>query len=336
VSFAAIRPHRRSAGQANRMTSAHPIRPTDLVALAAGRLHVNEAVTWDRLGQPPHVGRLLWPAVEGWATLNARRQIWVSGQATAVFGAVSVRPRGGRLAWQIDRLSIAPEADESAVGMALLDAAASSAVDAGVMRIFLRLRSDRVEELGVRKAGFTPYLTEHLYALAGPFAEEATGPTPPLRRRERADGFPLFRLYNAVTPLSVRQHEASTYAEWIAAQERRGRGRGRLDEVVADDGEATAWLRAVPDGSIGRIDLLAQAGSSVQHDALLAHAVRSLGKRRPICALVPAYAEGLAALLERHGFAAVEEYTSFVRRLVMPIALAEPVRAKARNPLVIA
>ncbi len=188
------------------MTSARPIRPTDLVALAAGRLHVNDAVTWNSLGRPAHVGRLLWTAVEGWATLNLRRHIWVSTQGTAVFGAASARPRGGRLAWQIDRLSLAPEADESAVGEALLEAVASGAVEAGVMRVFLRLRSDRVDSLGVRRAGYTPYLTERLYVLNEPLAADAPEPSLPLRRRERVDGFPLFRLYNAVTPLSVRQH----------------------------------------------------------------------------------------------------------------------------------
>ncbi len=114
------------------------------------------------------------------------------------------------------------------------------------------------------------------------------------------------------------------------------RGRGRLDEVVLSDGEATAWVRAAPSNGCGRIDLILRGDAAAQADGLLVHAVRALGERRPVFALVPAHAPGLAALLDRHGFAAGEEYTSFVRRLVMPAWLAESARVKARNPLVIA
>lgn len=309
------------------MTIARPLRPTDVAALAAGGLHVNEALTWDRLGRVPGSGRLLGPAVEQWASLSTRRHVWVSIQGATIAGALSARPRGGRLAWEIDRLSIAPAADAAAVAPALLEATAASAIEAGVTRVFLRVESARAAELAVRRAGFTPYVTEWLMRLDGPLRGDPAPPAAALRHRSRVDGFPLFRLYNAVTPVGVRQQEAATYAEWIAAQERRGRGRGRLDDVAVEDGEASAWVRAASDGASGRIDLLSRPGVGAFTSTLIGDAVRSLGDRRPVSVLVPSYAGGLAAVLEEHGFAHAGEYTGFVRRLAIPICLYEPVRA---------
>jgi len=313
------------------MTTARPLRPTDLVALAASRLQFNEAVTWDHLGRSREGSRLLWPAVESWATLNARPHLWVCTRRGLLVGAASARPRGGRLAWEIDRLALASGADPD-VAATLLNAAAADAMAERVTRIFLRLRRERVEALGARRAAFAPYLTERLYALHGDLISDGGDVALPWRRRQRIDGFPLFRLYNAVTPLSVRQHEAISYAEWIAAQERRGRC--KLDHVLLQNGEAQAWVRAVTDGAVGRIDLVLGPEVADVADALLAQAVRALGARRPIYALVPAYAEATAALLERHGFVVEETYTSLVRRLVVLDQLAEPARSRARHPLV--
>jgi hypothetical protein len=313
------------------MTIARPVRPTDLVALAASRLQINEAITWDHLGRSSGASRLLWPAMESWATLNVRPRIWVCTRHGLLVGAASARPRGGRLAWEIDRLALAGDADPD-VAEKLLDAAATDAVAERVTRIFLRLRSERVEALHARRAAFAPYLTERLYALHGDLIADGGEVELPWRRRQRIDGFPLFRLYNAVTPLSVRQHEAISYAEWIAAQERRGRC--KLDHVLLEDGEARAWVRAMMVDRVGRIDLLLGPETAGMADTLLAQAVRALGARRPVYVLVPAYAEATAALLERHGFVAEETYTSLVRRLVVLDRLAEPTRSRARHPLV--
>ena len=94
-----------------------------------------------------------------------------------------------------------------------------------------------------------------------------------------------------------------------------------------------AWLRAVPDGEIGRIDLLLHPDAAAYGPALLAHPARLLGQRRPIYSLVPGYAENLLALHREQGFAPVAEYTGMVKRLVTPIKEAKPVRVAAHQPL---
>ncbi len=315
------------------MTTARPVRPTDLVALVSfdGRVYANEAHTWDRLGRREGA-RLLESAFEQWFSFATGRHTWISVEGLTIRGVISARARGSRLAWEVDCLIIASDEPRPTLE-ALVDQLVVAAARAGTLRLFLRLEAGNTTLDAARALGFMPYVHETLLQLNEPAPAVPLDPTLMLRQRGRADGFALFRLYNAVTPESVRRYEAATYAEWIAGQERRSQGRGRHDLVAELDGRTVGWLRAVPDGEIGRIDLLLHSDAAAHGAALLAHAAGLLGRRRPVYSLVPRYAENLLALHREQGFEPVAEYHGVVKRLVTPIKEPKPVRVAAHQPL---
>jgi hypothetical protein len=301
------------------MTTARTVRPTDLVALVSfdGRVYPNEAQTWDRLGRQAEAPRLLENAFEQLFSFATGRHTWISIQGQTIRGVISARPRGSRLAWEIDCLIVAGE-DEEAVLLALLDQLRAAAVQARVLRVFVRVEAGSDLLTGLRKGGFMPLAAEYLLRLGGAPQPAALEPELQLRERRRTDGFPLFRLYNLVTPLAVRQLEAMTYAEWIAGQEKRSQGRGKIDLVAERDGEIVAWVRAVRDGAGGRLDLLLHPGAAGAGSGLLAYAVERVGNCRPLYGLVPVYATGLAALMDEAGFEHDGDYVSLVKRLSIP------------------
>ncbi|HLZ69663.1 MAG TPA: hypothetical protein VKV26_07095 [Dehalococcoidia bacterium] len=315
------------------MTTARPVRPTDLVALVSfdGRVYANEAHTWDRLGRRAGA-RLLENAFEQWFSFATGRHTWISVEGLTIRGLISARARGSRLAWEVDCLIIACDERQPTLD-ALVDQLIAAAAGAGTLRVFLRLEAGSAALEAARALGFMPYVHETLLQLSEPASEQPLDQGLSLRKRARADGFALFRLYNAVTPESVRRYEAATYAEWIAGQERRSQGRGHHDLVAETDGRIVAWLRAVPDGEVGRIDLLLHPDGAAHGPALLAHAVGLLGRHRPLYSLVPRYAENLLAMHREQGFAPVAEFDGLVKRLVTPIKEAKPVRVPAHQPL---
>jgi hypothetical protein len=305
-----------------------------LVALVSfdGRVYSNEAQTWDRLGRDPRGAHLIENAFDQWFSFATGRHTWISIQGQTIRGVVSARMRGSRLAWEVDCLIVATE-EPQPVFDALIDQLTEAAVRAGTLRVFMRLEAGSDILVAARRAGFTPYASEALMKLSGDVSPAELDPDLQVRARERTDGFALFRLYNAVTPVEVRRHEAATYAEWIAGQEKRSQGRGKLDLVAQKDGEIVAWVRAVPDGDIGRLDLLIHPAAMCHGQALLRRAAEALGTRRPLYSLVPLYAGAVAELLEDNGFERVGEYAGLVKRLVVPIREAVPARVPAHRPL---
>lgn len=316
------------------MTTARPVRPTDLVALVSfdGQVYPNEAHTWDRLGRSPNGPRLIENAFEQWLSFATGRHTWISIQGQTIRGVASARPRGSRLAWEIDCLIVAAEESEPIL-LALLGQLSAAAVRARVLRVFLRVEAGSDVVAAARKAGFMPLVSETLFRLSGGLEQESLAPELQVRERNRTDGFALFRLYNQVTPLDVRQLEAATYAEWIACQEKRSQGRGRLDAVAVVNGDVVAWVRAVPDGGTGRIDLLLHPDASHHAGALLSHAVQALGERRPLYCMVPAFAGSFAALLEERGFERGDDFIGMVKRLALPARQLAGARVPAHQPL---
>ncbi|MHB8577870.1 MAG: hypothetical protein ACYDCQ_21365, partial [Dehalococcoidia bacterium] len=295
-------------------------------------VYPNEAHTWDRLGRRSEGPNLLENAIEQWFPFATGRHTWISIQGQTIRGVVSARGRGSRLAWEVDCLIVADEEAEPVLA-ALLEQLTRGAAAAKVLRIFLRVRAESALIEAARRHGFVPITPEFLLRFNG--ETPAIGPASDvvIRPRDRGDGFALFRLYNAVTPPEVRWLEAATYAEWIAAQEKRGGGRGRLDVVAELDGQIVAWVRAVQDDQIGRLDLLASPEASAQLPSLLSAALAALGSRRPAFCLAAAHAHGLAAFLQDAGFEQAEEYMSLVKRVAIPIHEAKPVRAAVPQPL---
>jgi hypothetical protein len=313
------------------MTRPRPARPTDIVPLVAfdGRVFPNEAQPWDRLGcalAGPHV---LGSAMEQWFSFATGRRTWVSVQGQTVRGVISARKRATRLAWEVDTL-IAADEDVDSIGLMLFDQIVAGAARAGVHKLFLRLEAGSDLLTAAHRAGFISYARETLLAKSGPHS--ANLPTTGLyvRPHQKGDAYALYQLYSKATPAEVRQFEAATFQEWLAAQEERSRGRGRVDLIGEQHSRAMAWVRASRDAEQGRIDLMIDPEAWTETDALLALGLGSLRPEKPAFCLVREYARPVREHLESAGFDKAGEYVSLVKRLALPIQALRPRRVAVR------
>lgn len=333
------------------MTRVHTVRPTDLVALVAydGCVYPNEAVTRDRIGTEtsPHP---LETALEQWFSFATGRHTWISVRGATLRGLVSARRRGSKAAWEVDCLIDAAE-DDAGVLMSLLDRVAADAGRAGAEKVFLRVASGSDVAKTACRCGFSAYLTEWLLAAPGPrqvgsnSRREALGPrgsaelakasSRALRRWARADAYPAYRLYNLWTPEPVRQVEAATFREWLAARERMSPARGTRQWVAEQNGRIVGWLRTAAVGELGRFDLMADPSVPELQDQLIAGALGRLGEQSALFALVPEFAPGLGERLERRGFVQQGEFVVLARRTGKPVRVPELAPATpAQTPLV--
>jgi len=303
------------------MTStARTVLPTDLPALVTydGRVYANEAMTLDRIGteSSPHP---LETAFEQWFSFATGRHTWISVKGPTLRGLVSARKRGSKLAWEVDCLIDAAE-DDSSVLMGLLDQMTEAAGKSGALRIFLRLPRNSYSERAASRCGFAPYLRERVYQRD---VDASSAPSAPedLRRRLKADLYPIFQLYNAVVPAQTRRFEASTLVEWTAVQERMGR---TSQYVLERDGRLAGWLRVAGDGDIGRFDV---KGDYDALDPLLDAVIAKLANRERMYVLAPEYDAALRTRLEERGFEPAEEYVAMSRRTVHTVAAPKAVPA---------
>lgn len=292
--------------------SARTVLPTDLVALVSydGRIYANQAMTRDRIGtqDSPHP---LETAFEQWLSFATGRHTCVSVKGATLRGLVSARKRGTKHAWEIDCLIDAAEGD-SGVLMSLLDQITAATARSGAMKLFVRLPRGSEIERSVSRCGFLPYVREQVYRKP---VEPGWAYRVPeaMRRREKADPYPVFQLYCAAAPPEVRRIEGMTFGEWTAVQESLGR---TTQYVIGQDGRIQGWLRVAGDGDLGRFDLLAEPDAI---DDLVDGALAKVANRQWIYALVPEYQAGVARRLEALGFEPSAEYTVLSRRTVRPV-----------------
>ena len=317
------------------MTSVHPVRPTDLVALVAfdGRVYPNEAMTRDRAGSEasPHP---LETALEQWLSFATGRHTWISVKGATLRGLVSARRRGSKAAWEIDCLIDAAE-DDQGVLLSLLDRLAADAGRAGAEKVFLRMPTGGDTAKTVGRAGFVACQIERLLVREGNVEPHA--PSAPegasLRRWGRADAYPTFRLYNRWAPESVRRVEAATFREWNAARERVSPPRQTRQWVVERSSQIAGWLRTGVDGDLGRFDLMADADAPELIEFLIDVACVRLASQERLLTLAPESAVGLRERLAQRGF---EEHASFVvlaRRVARPVRMPQLATAQAQTVL---
>ena len=324
------------------MPIARTVLPTDLVALVSydGRVYPNEAETRDRVGSRKPAPHPLESALEQWFSFATGRHTWISVKGATLRGLVSARRRGARSAWEIDCLIDATEDDDSVL-LSLLDEAVAEAGRTGVEKLFLRLAAGSDMLSLARKAGFVSYVSENLYYHEGlPAARGTPADGLLLRRRTRADLYPLYQLYNAAVPEPVRRTEAATFNEWMAAQERHWLG-ARSAQLVLEEGgppeghpsqtgepqtgraagRLTASLRTARDGESGHFDLLVHPARYEDVDALVGAALARLARASTLFALVPAYLEPVARALVRRGFQEGPEYVALAKRTTVPLKM---------------
>jgi len=192
--------------------------------------------------------------------------------------------------------------------------------------VFLRLPSGSFTERAASRCEFAVYRRERVYRRSNGDGEQHNV-LEGLRRREKADMYKLFQLYNAVVPAPIRQIEAMTYAEWSAAQEHLGR---TTHYVLERDGRVRGWLRVAGDGDVGRFDIL---GEQDALDGLVEAALAKVVNRSAAYALVPDYDALLARRLEEAGFEPDDEFTVLCRRTVHAVKEAKRVPAIAHTNL---
>jgi hypothetical protein len=300
--------------------------PTDLVALVSfdGRIYPNEAKPWDRLGLDERA-RPLEEALEQWFSFATGKQTWVNVRGATIRGLITARKRGAKSAWEVEVLIDADE-DKSVV-TSLFSRMLAGVAKQGAARAFIRLNAASPIVRSARDAGFFPYQTQTLYRCTEKLASKAQDIG--LRPKARHDTFGIFQLYMHTVPANVRAIEGATFKEWQAAMEPWG---GRTtDLVLEEDGAITAWARVQP-GEAGRLALLSSS-RNVSLDALIAAATARLSKSDQVLALVPEQDLGLAAALERRGYAPDGSYVLMARRLTQTVQELVPETAGTAIPV---
>ncbi len=305
--------------------TARTVLPTDLVALVSydGRVYANEAMTRDRVGtqDSPHP---LETAFEQWFSFATGRHTWISVKGPTLRGLVSARKRGSKLAWEIDCLINAADAD-NIVLMSLLDQVTAAAGKSGALKVFLRLPRGSHTERAVMRSGFAVYAFEQSYGRPVDATETHALPEG-LRRRTKADLYALFQLYNAVVPQPIRRAEAATLAEWSAAQESLGK---TTQYVLEREGRVRGWLRVARDGDIARFDLL---GEPEAVDDLIEAAMAKVAQRRAVYAMAPEHDAGLRSRLESLGFEPGDEYSVLSRRTTRTVKAPKVIARLLQTP----
>jgi hypothetical protein len=280
------------------------------VALVAfdGRVYPNEARPLERLGIEQRT-RPLEEAIEQWFSFATGKQTWISVHGATIRGLISARPRAKRTVWEVEVL-IDASGQEGTVPE-LVSRMTAGVLKQGGQRVFLRLAEDSCVADAALRGGFFRYASETLYCRPAAGAIAAMD-APPLEPRTAADGLHLYRLYNALTPATVRAIEGATPKEWQAAQEKWG---GRSSEFVVRDGSVTTgWVRVVR-GSIGRVGAMSADGRYLD----LVEAALGQLRGRDIYCLVPEYNHGLASAVMELGFEPAGRYSAMARRLARPV-----------------
>ncbi len=298
-----------------------PVLPTDFLPLATFDVRCRQSAAWPRERVGTSVTTALLGTVRDQALAVARRRsVWVSVRRQRLRGLLGARQRSRRQAWEVDYL-----VDQTSGGdalRALHDRALADLAARGVEKLFLRLAAESDLLDTALAAGFVAYRQEVLFS-----GELTAAGSPPLaaRRTSQTDAYPLFRLYCAATPETVRRHEAATFGEWQAGQERIWL-KGGCDLVSEREGRIDARVRAarLPQGIA--VDVVGADDGLDATMPLLAAAVSERGGGR-VSLLVPETETALAARLAAGGLVAGERYVCLCQRTTRPIAM--PSRAPA-------
>ena len=260
---------------------------------------------------------------------RARERAVICADGDRVHSIAAVRPRSGVKSWEVSHLYANSVSDDALGG--LLEMAAASAASEGGERLFLRIAADSDIEPIARRAGFSPCFKETLYKRAPGVAGRGSasfGPESRLTERGQEHDYPLFRLYNAVTPVKARQLMGMTFEQWQASDERVPR---RLDDMALEIEGATVGRFGIASGADG-VRLLTLA-LHPDHAALTADMVdagiRKSGGDAAIMALAADYAPTLGICLETRGFRAEAEFSVLAR----PTAQAAKRSSSVRSPL---
>ena len=254
---------------------------------------------------------------------------WVCVGEEGILGLASVRQRSGPKSWELSHLYADSSSDQAVVR--LLERAAAGAGLRGAERVFLRVAADSPLIPSARKAGYFPSHLEIVYqgtvAISEP-SHSLFDADSHLRPRRPDDDLALFRLYNAATPVKVRQLVGMTLDQWASSHER-GPGRTQESALQVED-EVQGWLCTSTRSGRGSLSVRLHPN----YDALTSEVVEAGLKRlksvRAVYAIAEEYAPRLATSLDGFGFEALGEYVVLVNSVARRVMERVPGRSSQR------
>ena len=285
----------------------------------------NRAYTLDRVD--PDKRRGLSPVELARAEMPRRRRAssWLSLNNGRVVALATAGRRSQPESWEVRQLLLERGAEDSLPAM--LERVSATAAIRGAKRVFLRIHQADPVAHSARLSGFFPILSETLFR-GTPLKRSDKSPTS-LRRKQPADEYRLFRLYNATTPAEVRSVVGMTLREWQASIET---CQGRTREYVLErDGEVRGWLRCVRRSAAGLLSITIDPMAEEGIVPLVESGLGRLSGASTVYCLVPKYQAGLGRVLAYYGFDPVCEFTTLVNSTAVPVDQEGRVRATATS-----
>lgn len=290
-----------------------PLGPLDLVRCAL--VHQSEmpdlAVTLTSLCRPRSF-RMSLIGLSRRSVSPRARDAWVCIGEGGVHGLASIRQRSGPRSWELSHLYTGSPSAKTVVG--LLERASAGAGSHGAERVFLRVETDSPVLQAARLAGYFPSHVQTVYVgMAGNRepSHSLFDADSHLRDRRPDDRHALFRLYNAATPVKVRQLVGMTLDQWASSHES---APGRLSEgVLQVEGDAKGWLRTSARFGRGSLAVTLHPDYDALTPEVVEAGLRRLSGTRTVFAIVEEYAPRFATALEARGFEAQGEYVVLVK-----------------------
>jgi hypothetical protein len=274
------------------------------------------AHTWPRVepeSGPAPYAELLSSAMQG----PQRQRAWVAVAGRTVAGLAIARPRAGGLAWDIEHLHVAPEADELATELA--EDVTANAGARGGRRVFMEAADETSADDALRPIGFSRFSERALYLLQPGFTAQHTDLFE-ARPRLSADAQPLFQLYNAAVPSGVRAAEAMTHEEWqglyVGRRQWRPSFTGSRQQYVWELGASlVGWMEVTYGHKSQYVDLLVHPRFDDASDRLLRYALLQVSPKAAVYATARDYQPALASALARAGFRCVAQHELYAKLL---------------------
>lgn len=251
---------------------------------------------------------------------------WVGESQGDLVGLASIRQRSGPKSWELSHLYSDSSSDQAVVR--LLEMAAAGAGMRGAERVFLRVQSGSHILRAARLAGYFPSHYETVFRGASGLREPSHSlfdADSHLRPRRPEDDHALFRLYNAATPVKVRQLVGMTFDQWASSQEH---GPGRSQEsVLLVEGEVQGSVRTSASFGRGSLDVTLHPNYDALTREVVEAGLRRLKGARTVYAIAAEYAPRLSTALEEFGFEAQGEYAMLVKSVAQRVTERVPGRS---------
>ena len=290
--------------------------PLDAVdILLQGRSLSNRAKTKDTAVRKETTFTNLVELLGQWFSPRARSCVWVRTDGLALRGLASTRDRCSSQAWEVDRLLVRDQDGDCC--LSLLEYVSLAGGGLAVEKVFLRL-ADTSPLLGVAgQAGFLPYVTERLYWLEKGAGEvesgvPAGGSSSMLspRRRQAADEYRLFELYEKCVPTLIRRVGGITFTQWKA---NRDRSTGQ-EWVFEKDGDLVGWIAFRSARNMGQFEAMAKSDEELER--VVEYGLTCLSGCRHLYCLAPEFEHTLSRLLECRGFSQISRYSVLAKDLI--------------------